>query len=101
MDPLSLPSQGEAETLSLPDFRDSIYHKLLTGDLRNQFMKLLVWEGVNADLCMACTGLRESSLSRGVVSQDVGTHSTHLNHWPWPWPYKHRHQQWLRLTLRH
>lgn len=73
MDPLSLPSQGEAETLSLPDFRGNIYHKLLTGDLWNQFVKLLVWEGVNADLCMACTGLRESSLSRVMVSQDVGT----------------------------
>lgn len=38
---------------SLPNFiarvQHSLHHKLPAGDLRDQFVKMLLWEGMNAD----------------------------------------------------
>lgn len=40
----------------------SLERKLLPGGLRDQFTRLLVWEGMNQNIRMACAGLIERSI---------------------------------------
>lgn len=78
--PTESPLGGVRQKLGEPlaDFinrvEQSVKCKLPTGNLREQFIKLMVWEGMNADHRTACAGLRDASLSRWVIaSQDLGT----------------------------
>ncbi|OBS81741.1 hypothetical protein A6R68_24269, partial [Neotoma lepida] len=70
---------------SLPEFIDkvqqSINCELPPGTLQDQFMKILVWDGVNSEHCAACTGLKEAFVSGWMVTtQDFGTqqHQTQM-----------------------
>lgn len=64
----------------LPDFivrvQTHLERKLPPGGLRDQFTKLLVWEGMNRDTRMAWAALREGTMNQwAVASQNVGTQS--------------------------
>ena len=60
---------------SLPNFVVRVEHslrcKLLAGDLQDQFVKMLVWEEMNANHLKACAGLREAHKSPEAVKTKV------------------------------
>ena len=54
----------------------SIQRKFPLGPLRDQFVRLLVWEGMNSDHKLACAGQKDHPMERWVVAtKDLGTQS--------------------------
>ncbi|RWS19079.1 olfactory receptor 10C1-like protein, partial [Leptotrombidium deliense] len=63
----------------LPTFiKSSIKKKMPPGDLRDHFIKMMVWEGMTAEHKMACSGLKERSMECWVIAtKDIGSSSYH------------------------
>lgn len=77
----------------------SLERKLLPGGLRDQFTRLLVWEGMNQNIRMACAGLMERSIMSqwAVTSQNVGFQSHSRLLWL---PFRPRPKLQLLLLLK-
>ena len=67
---------GEDLPLFIDRVEQSIKRKLPPGDIREQFIKLTVWEGMNGDHKQACAGLKDHSLHTWILAtQDIRTQS--------------------------
>ncbi|OBS58579.1 hypothetical protein A6R68_10301, partial [Neotoma lepida] len=74
--PIARVRQKPSDTLPeiIDRVQQSINGKLLAGPLRDQFMKILIWDGMNSEHRAACAWLKEASMSWWVVAtQDLGT----------------------------
>ncbi|XP_055293596.1 endogenous retrovirus group K member 6 Gag polyprotein-like [Moschus berezovskii] len=63
----------------LPTFIDrvekSMQRKFPPGPLRDQFIKMLVWEGMNSDHKLPCAGQKDRSMECWLIAtKDIGTH---------------------------
>ena len=73
--PISGITQKNNEDLStfIDRVEKSIQRKFPPWPLRDQFVKLLVWEGMNSDHKLACAGQKDRSMERWTVAnKDVG-----------------------------
>ena len=76
--PISGITQKNNEDLStfIDQVEKSLQRKFPLVPLRDQFVRLLVWEGMNSDHKLACTGQKDHSMERWIVAtKDVGTQS--------------------------
>ena len=76
--PISGITQKNNEDLStfIDQVEKSIQRKFPLGPLRDQFVRLLVWEGMNSDHKLACAGQKDHPMERWVVAtKDLGTQS--------------------------
>ena len=76
--PISGITQKNNEDLStfIDWVEKSIQRKFPPGPLRDQFVRLLVWEGTNSDHKLACAGQKDRSMERWITAtKDVGTQS--------------------------
>ena len=76
--PISGITQKNNEDLStfIDQVEKSIQRKFPLGPLRDQFVRLLVWEGTNSDHKLACAGQKDRSMERWITAtKDVGTQS--------------------------
>ena len=76
--PISGITQKNNEDLStfIDWVEKSIQRKFPPGPLRDQFVKLLIWEGMNSDHKLACAGQKDRSMEQWIIAtKDVGTQS--------------------------
>ena len=76
--PISGITQKNNEDLStfIDRVEKSIQRKFPPGPLRDQFVRLLVWEGMNSDHKLACAGQKDCFMERWIIAiKDVGTQS--------------------------
>ena len=76
--PISGITQKNNEDLStfIDRVEKSIKRKFPPRPLRDQFVKLLVWEGMNSDHKLACAGQKDCFMERWIIAiKDVGTQS--------------------------
>ena len=76
--PISGITQKNNEDLStfIDQVEKSIQRKFPLVPLRDQFVRLLVWEGMNSDHKLACAGQKDHPMERWVVAtKDLGTQS--------------------------